>query len=147
MYRTLRCIAITTLVLSLLYTSSHAVTLSLAEQMNLTTMMETSLSTFRMLQEARGYDYGVPVGWEGTFSENGWSYNMSGTLLGDPLNLSMSGTLSGNPDAGETISVYFTGSGKWGTGSISTQGSTVWYYDAQEQGYTHMYYEDTGELI
>lgn len=146
MYRVLRCIVAVSLSLTWLCASSSAVTLSLAEQMNLTTMIETSLTTFRMLQEAKGYDYGTPVNWTGTFSDNGWSCSMTGTLLSEPLSLSMTGSLSGNPNNGETIEVLFTGSGTWGNGIISTTGEAVWYYDPQEQGYVRMDYEDSGEL-
>lgn len=147
MQRMFRHTVAATFMLIWLCMGSYAVTLTLAEQMNLTTMMETSLSTFRMLQEAKGYDYGVPVYWTGDFSETGWSYSMNGILLGESLSLSMTGSLSGNPSNGETITVTFSGTGTWGSGSISTQGSTVWYYDTQEQGYVRMDYEDSGELL
>jgi hypothetical protein len=132
-------------VLLLSFTSySLATTMTLYEQMNVATMLETSSTALRMLQEAKGYDIGQTLNWTGTYSDSGWSYSTSGVVGGNPLTMSYIGSMSGT--FGENITVSFLGSGNWGSDPINLEGKTTWFYDSLMGGYLIMDYDDSGKL-
>lgn len=129
----------------LLFTSySLAISMTLYEQMNVATMVETSVTTIRMLQEAKGYDIGRTLYWKGTYSDSGWCYFSSNVLGDNVLTMSYIGSRSGT--FGETITVSSLGTGSWGTDPINSEGSTTWFYDSLMGDYRTMNYDGSGKL-
>jgi hypothetical protein len=84
---------------------------------NYIAMNEAAFLSTAMIVQEFGYS-AAPLPLTGTFSDTGWSLNMSGAFAGLPLSLSFTGTFNTTTGQGS-----YTSSGTFGSGTWSSPGS------------------------
>ncbi len=111
------------------------------EGMNVTTLLESSSMTLRVLQETYGLG-DAPLTFTGSYSDTGGTLTVTGDAAGQPLSLTLTSTLTG--DLGGDINVAVTGTGSWLGAPIATTGQTSWLFDSSLNDYQAMDYDDQG---